>query len=87
MSLTSRINDEIVSSVTKEYEVAATWLPFTALAIKEVFSTEELEALKVFIADMKNATDENERKAKLINNVSKYAGTIVKLLKMGKIVI
>lgn len=87
MSLTGRLDKNIVSAVTAEYEDTSTWLPYSALEIKEVFSPEELEELDEFIADMKNATDENTRKAKLINNVSKYAGTVVKLLKMAKVAI
>jgi hypothetical protein len=87
MSLTGRLNSSIVSAVTTEYEDTSTWLPYSALEIKDVFSAEELEVLDEFIADMKNATDENARKAKLISNVSKYAGTVVKLLKMAKVAI
>jgi len=87
MSLTGRINIDLKNKITKEYEEASTWLPYSALEIKEVFSEEELEKLEEFIADMINATNENERKAKLIANVSKYAGPVVKLLKMGKIAI
>jgi hypothetical protein len=86
-SLRDLIDDDIVNSVTKEYEDTSTWLPYSALEIKEVFDTDQLKELDVFIADMKNATDENARKAKLINNVSKYAGTVVKLLKIAKVAI
>ena len=56
MGLSNRINRSIVDSVAEEYKDASTWIPYRALEIKQIFSTEEdLRKLEEFVADMLNA--------------------------------
>jgi hypothetical protein len=88
MGLSDRIDRSIVDSVAEEYKDASTWIPFSALEIKQIFSTpEELRKLEEFVADMQNATDDNEKKAKIIQKISNYSDTIVKVLKIAKIAV
>ena len=88
MSFTSRKKklQNIISEISNEYKEASYWLPFDALEIKEVFTEEELNLLKEFIDEMDTATNENERKAKLINNINKYGDILIKGLKLAKII-
>ena len=88
MGLSDRIDRSIVDSVAEEYKDASTWIPFSALEIKQIFSTpEDLSKLEEFVADMQNATNENEKKAKIIQKISNYSDTIVKVLKIAKIAV
>lgn len=88
MGLSDRINKSIVDSVAEEYKDASTWIPFSALEIKQIFSTpEEVNALEEFVADMQNAADDNEKKTKIIQKISTYSDTIVKVLKIAKIAV
>ena len=88
MSFTSRKKklQNIINEISNEYKEASYWLPFDALEIKEVFTEEELNLLKEFIDEMDTATNENERKAKLINNINKYGDILIKGLKLAKII-
>ncbi|WP_145990451.1 hypothetical protein [Psychroflexus sp. MES1-P1E] len=76
----------IINEVAEDYKKASYWLPFDALEIKDVFEEEELELFKEFIDDIQESTNENERKAKLVNNINKYSGVIIKALELSKIV-
>lgn len=88
MGLSDRIDKSLVNAVAEEYKDASTWIPFSAIEIKQIFSTpEDLEKLEEFVADMHNAANDNEKKAKLINKISDYSDTIVKVLKISKIAI
>jgi len=88
MGLSDRIDRSIVDSVSEEYKDASSWIPFSALEIKQIFSTpEDLSKLEEFIADMQNAANDNEKKAKIIHKISDYSDTIVKVLKIAKIAI
>ena len=88
MGLSDRIDRSIVDSVAEEYKDASTWIPFSALEIKQIFSTpEDLSKLEEFVADMQNAANENEKKAKIIQKISNYSDTIVKVLKIAKIAV
>ena len=88
MGLSDRIDRSIVDSVAEEYKDASTWIPFSALEIKQIFSTpEDLSKLEEFVADMQNAANENEKKAKIIQKISDYSDTIVKVLKIAKIAV
>ena len=88
MGLSDRIDRSIVDSVAEEYKDASTWIPFSALEIKQIFSRpEDLSKLEEFVADMQNATNENEKKAKIIQKISNYSDTIVKVLKIAKIAV
>lgn len=88
MGLSDRIDISIVDSVTEEYKDASSWIPFSAIEIKQIFSTpEDLGKLEEFVADMQNAADDNEKKAKIIQKISNYSGTIVKVLKIAKIAV
>lgn len=84
MSFGDRVDPEIVKGVTEDYKKAASWLPFSALEIKQVFSEEELKELEAFADEMKKATSENDRKARLQNNIARFGGVVVKLLKLGR---
>lgn len=88
MGLSDRIDRSIVDSVAEEYKDVSTWIPFSALEIKQIFSTsEDLRKLEEFVADMQNATNENEKKDKIIQKISNYSDTIVKVLKIAKIAV
>jgi len=76
----------IIESIEQEYREAATWLPFQATAIKAVFSKDELDSLAAFLTEMEQATDDNKRRAKLIEKGVAYAGPAVKLLKLAKVI-
>ncbi|WP_299834044.1 hypothetical protein [uncultured Tenacibaculum sp.] len=76
----------IINEVSNEYKEASYWLPFDALEIKDIFTQEELTLFKEFIDEIQQSTNENERKAKLVNNISKYGGVIIKALELSKIV-
>jgi hypothetical protein len=82
MSFTGDLDPTLEASVTDDYKKAAYWLPFQAVQIQQVFSQNELGDLANFISDMKNAADDNERIARLVN----YGGVVVKLLKLARIV-
>jgi hypothetical protein len=85
MGFGDRVDEDIVKGVTEDYKKAASWLPFSALEIKKVFSEEELKELDAFSEEMKKATSENEQKARLVNNIARFGGTVVKLLKLGRV--
>ena len=88
MGLSDRIDREIVDSVAEEYKDASTWIPFSALEIKQIFSTpEELAMLEEFVAEMQNAADDTFRSSKIVENISDYSDTIVRILKIAKIAI
>ena len=87
MSFSERKDPEIVRQVTEDYQKAASWLPFTALEIKAVFSPEELKEVEEFIDEMEAVTAENERITKLVNNINKYGKVVFKLLKVGKVIV
>ncbi len=88
MGLSDRIDRSIVDSVAEEYKDASSWIPFSALEIKQIFNTpEDLNKLEEFVADMQNAANDNEKKAKIIQKISSYSDTIVKVLKIAKIAV
>ena len=78
--------ERIINEVSEEYKEASYWLPFDALEIKEVFSSDELEVFKEFIDDIQDSADKNERTAKPINNINKYGEVVIKALELSKIV-
>ena len=77
---------EIIDDVSDEYKNAAHWLPFSALEIKDVFEEEELAVIKEFIAEIQASTDENERNAILMDNITKYGPVVLKALSLARIV-
>ncbi|MCK8600105.1 hypothetical protein [Desulfoferrobacter suflitae] len=89
MSFSKRSSEyrNIIDQITEEYKEAAFWLPFDALTIKEIFSLEELERLKILIDDMESATNENEQRAKLVEKIDIYGDVVVKALKLAKIIV
>lgn len=88
MGLSDRINRSIVDSVADEYKDASTWIPFSAIEIKQIFHTpEDLSNLEEFVADMQNAANDNEKKTMIVQKITNYSDTIVKVLKIAKIAI
>ena len=87
MSFTSRRKkmESIIEEISQEYKKASYWLPFDAVQIKDVFSEKDLNTLQEFIDDIENCTNENERKAKLINKIEKYSVVVIKGLELAKI--
>jgi len=85
MGFGDRVDEDIVKGVTEDYKKAASWLPFSALEIKQVFSEAELKELEAFGDEMKKATSENDQKARLQNNIARFGGVVVKLLRMGRV--
>lgn len=84
MPFSDDIDEGIINEIKEEYKKAAFWLPFSALEIKSVFSDNELEELSAFIKEVKDAREDNEKKAKAIETYSKIS---LKLLKLGKIIV
>jgi len=78
-------NQKIINQLNEEYKEAAFWLPFEALQIKDVFSQEELAKLGEFIDEMDEATDDNDRVARLVEKAADYGSVIVKVLKLAKV--
>ncbi len=86
MSLSARVKKDrdVIDAVKDEYKDAAYWLPFTALEIQAVFTTEELGKLDQLVKDMKQATDDTQRSTKIISKINEYAPVVVKALKIAK---
>ena len=84
MPFSDDLDPTIVEAVSEEYQKAAFWLPFTALEIKDVFDRAELEQLSRLLREVKEAAEDNDRKAKAIEKYSKIA---FKLLKMAKVMV
>jgi hypothetical protein len=87
MSLWDEISKNYSSEIkqsAEEYIKATNILPYTIDDIKSVFRPEDMEELALFIKEMQDASNDNNRKAKLIsNNVKIVEG----LLKLGKFII
>lgn len=73
-----------ISKATKEYVKASNILPYSVKEIKSIYSEDELQELAIFLREMKDATDDNEKKLALIG---KYKKTVLGLVKLAKIVI
>jgi hypothetical protein len=84
MPFTHDLDPAIIKEISEEYRRAACWLPFSAIAINEVFDKDELIKLSSFISDMKKAGLDNEKKAKAIET---YSEVVLKLLSMAKIIV
>ena len=82
MSFFDDLDPDLIAEISTEYKKAAYWLPFQAVEIKSVFDEDELNKLATFVKDMKDATDDNDRTAK----IARHAVTVLKLLKLGKII-
>ena len=70
-------------AVKKEYLGAAQVLPFTALEIKANFSPEEIVQVNAFLAEMKAAAGDNEKKAKAITKAVDVVGKLLQLAKVA----
>jgi len=79
-------NQSIIGAVTQEHRGAASFLPFTAAQLQQVFSEQEVEVLAQFVAAMHTATDDNKRSAALIDSINSFATPVVKLLKLAKVI-
>lgn len=88
MSFTSRKKkvQNIIDEISDEYKEASYWLPFDAVEIKSVYSPEDLAVLKEFIDELDECSTQNERKAKLMGSINKYADVVLKGLELAKII-
>jgi hypothetical protein len=74
----------VSDAVKNEYLGAAHVLPFSGLEIKSTFGPEEITKVNEFLAEMKNATNDNNKKAAAI---AQYVGVVEKLLKLAKVIV
>jgi len=79
-------NQDIIGAVTKAHQEAASFLPFNAAQIQAAFTEQELTTLAKFVGEMHKATNDNKRSAALINNIDSYAASVVKLLRLARII-
>ncbi len=84
MARSDKLDPEIYEKIEQEYKESAFWLPFDALEIKETFNKEELKELRNFRKELKEASSSNVKK---VNAVVNYSKIVLKLLKLGKIVV
>ena len=77
----SRSRPDVVKQLVNEYSLLASVTSFRDHELKGIFSRKEMEAINQFLADMKAATTENQKKAKLANNINSYAGVLLKMLR------
>ena len=73
-----------IQNAASEYVEASKILPYSISEIQAVFSEEELTEIAGFLKEMKEATEDNERKLQLI---SQYKNVAFGLLKLAKIVV
>ena len=76
----------IIDELAEEYKQASYWLPFDALEIKKTFTKKELAQLEKFVDEMDRARSNTARKANIIKNASDYAGMLVKVLRLAKVI-
>ena len=77
---------DTIDSITREHREASFWLPFDAVELSKTFTEDELAQLEALKQEMEQATDDNERAARLAEKVDEYAETVVKVLKLAKVV-
>jgi hypothetical protein len=76
---------DVIAQIEQDYTQAASWLPFDALRIRELFSVEELQEIREFIDQIDAASDDYAERAVLIANAQRFGSTILKLLRLARI--
>ena len=71
----------IESELTTKYSKMASMTIFTQHELEQTFTEEEIEKLEGLLTEMRTATDDNERNAKLVASIDKVAGVVLKLIK------
>lgn len=76
-----RARKDVVDNLVTEYSTLASITSFTAHELKAIFTEKEMKEINDLLVEMKSATSENDKKTKLINNIQKYSGVVLKLLR------
>ncbi|MHC4977060.1 MAG: hypothetical protein ACYTF7_10720 [Planctomycetota bacterium] len=76
---------DIITDIETEYLQAASWLPFDALRIKELFTVEELGEIRELIDQLDSASDDYMERAVLIANAQRFGSTMLKLLRLARV--
>ena len=76
-----RSRKDVVSNLVTEYSTLASTTSFTDHELKAIFTSKEMETINDLLVDMKEATSENEKRAKLAGGINKYAGVLLKMLR------
>lgn len=71
-----------IEKIADDYIKATNVLPYTVSDIKNVFSVDELEEVASFIKEMREATEDNQRKAQIISKSTKIVEGLLKLSKV-----
>lgn len=77
----SRARPDVVEQLVSEYSTLASVTSFTEHELKAIFTKKEMETVNDLLLEMKTATSENEKRAKLIKNINKYSGVVLKLVR------
>lgn len=77
----SRSRADVVGKLVSEYSTLASVTAFTEHELKAIFTKAEMQTINDLLVEMKNATSENEKKAKLVNNIKKYSGVLLKMIR------
>lgn len=67
-----------------DYVKATNVLPFTVGDIQQVFTAQEMDEVAVFVTEMKQAGEDNQKQAQLLTQYSKAA---VGLLKLARVLV
>jgi len=77
----SRARPSVVGSLVNEYSALASITSFTDHELKAIFSKSEMAAINTLLADMRAATTENQKRARLVRNINKYADVLLKIVR------
>lgn len=77
----TRARAEVVEAFVSEYATLASVTAFTEHQLKQIFDQDEMKEINDFLVEMNSATNENGKRAKLIEGIEKYADVVLKLVR------
>ena len=75
-----------IDALTEEHRHAAMWLPFEAVRIARFLTESEAREAAALIEDLRAASNDNERAARLKASLEVSAKIVLKLLRLARIV-
>jgi len=77
-------DEDLENTIVNQYQQAAFWKAYTDAKLAALFTPQELADIKVMMADMEAAGDDNTKKAAAI---TRAASVVAKILKLAKVVV